>query len=188
MAIPPSPLALQDLAAASLWLNVLSVFALGGIALLAWQILRRLRDPSGLRGIDARLGELQSELARLGESRAALDLRRLEHLLIELRDAHKRLEERMMQIVESARAAQSDERQGKGPVPASERVVNRLLAMGYERIQIVTPPAELTHIFEQGGEVLVEARQGGAICKGRLRVREGAIVDADLRSAHAMFP
>lgn len=182
------PLPSQEVSAGLPWLEVLALLVLGGIAVLAWLILQRLRAPSALARIEERLGEMRADLSRLGEGRAGLDLRRVEHVLLDLREAHKRLEERLIQMVESARASSQGPSEGPGPAPVSERVVNRLLSMGYERIQILTPPDELAAVFEQGGEVLVEARQGGAVCKGRVRVRDGAIVDAELRSAHAMFP
>jgi hypothetical protein len=175
------------------WAEILALLLLAGIAGIAWQLLGRLRTiEERMSGLD-RLPEIKSEIARLGDERSVLDLRRLEHVLIDMRDAQKRLDERLMQIVEAARQAKSEVEHASGSerpgrMPYAERIVNRLLAMGYERIQILTPVEELAQVFDEGGEVVVEARQEGAVCKGRVRVSDGGIVSAELKSAHSMFP
>jgi hypothetical protein len=78
-------------------------------------------------------------------------------------------------------------------VPASlggglaDRVVSRLLALGYERITFVTPPAELD-AGRSELDIVVEARRDGAACKGRVLVRGGRIHDIQIQSAYAAFP
>ena len=70
----------------------------------------------------------------------------------------------------------------------SERVMSRLLAMGFERIEVLTSHEDLDAIGEGDGDVLVEARKGGAMHKGRAIVKAGSISDVRLRSAYESFP
>jgi len=143
------------------------------------------------------LDEIPQGLRALIESTKELDLRRLEHLLLDLRNEHKLLREQLLQVVESARHgvvenAVSSVGTTEGATPAkpplSERVVNRLLALGYERIQVITTTAELEELAAGDGDVLIEARRAGAICKGRVKIHAGAISEVDMRSNHDMFP
>ena len=85
----------------------------------------------------------------------------------------------------------AEAREAHVPVAApalGERIVNRLMALGYERIELVTPHAELEAIAGGGGEVLVEARREGVPCKGRVRVRAGRIEAVQLQPAFGVFP
>lgn len=151
---------------------------------LLWMLLARARTiEARLRELE-RLEPIQSGLTKLGQAREGLDLRRLEHVLIDMRDGQKRLEQRLMQLAESG----APEAERKAVAPIAERIVNRLLAMGCERIQIVTPGDELPDPGCGSGEVLVEARRAGAGCKGRVIVRDGTIAAIDLKSTHSMFP
>jgi hypothetical protein len=72
----------------------------------------------------------------------------------------------------------------------SERIVQRLLAHGYERVHVVPTLAELEELFEAEGahEVLVEARHNGVLCKGRVLLRDGVVTDVELKPAYTMFP
>jgi hypothetical protein len=75
--------------------------------------------------------------------------------------------------------------------PAStlaERVTTRMLALGYERVELLTPLDELERLGTQDGELVVEARKGGSSHKGRVSVRGGAIVDVKLRPTYESFP
>ena len=69
----------------------------------------------------------------------------------------------------------------------AERVTDRLLALGYDRIEFITAPEEL-ELDGGEGEVRIEARRGGAPHKGRVTVRDGKIVDVQLRSSYEIFP
>jgi hypothetical protein len=70
-----------------------------------------------------------------------------------------------------------------------ERITTRLLAMGFERIEVLTPLEQLEHLQAGGeGEVLVEARRAGAHHKGRVLVKDGAICDVKLRDSYEAFP
>jgi hypothetical protein len=70
----------------------------------------------------------------------------------------------------------------------ADRIVTRLLALGYDRITFVTPPTELALGTQGDLDVVVEARRDGAACKGRVLVRHGRIHDIQIQSAYAAFP
>jgi len=172
---------------AVLWLGLALFFAAGAAALAAWACVRRLeRLRSELRTLEA-LPELQRTLMRALAERDDLDLRRIEHLLIDLRDGSKRVEELLLRS-EERRAQPGDTLVPLAPPALGERVVNRLVALGYERIELVTPHAELEAMNQLGGEVLVEARREGALCKGRVRIRGGRIEAVQLQPAFPIFP
>ncbi len=170
------------------WVAV-GVVLLGVLVVLAGSLLAELRRVhQRLERLD-RLEDLRAQLARLVDSSGGLDLRRIEHVLIDLRELQKRLEERLLAAVEVARGRDAAVAGGAGGGPGlAERAVSRLLAMGYERVRVLTPPEELARIAQEGGDVVVEARRDGAIAKGRVLVRDGAITDVEMRTAHTMFP
>ena len=126
------------------WLALLAVVvALGGVVLLGFA-LRELRGLTALaRRVDV-LEQLRDQLGRLVGSREDLDLRRIEHVLVDLKESQSAVGDAMLRAVESAPGS----RPGADPLPAmpgaglglGERVVNRLLAMGYERVQFVSAP------------------------------------------------
>jgi len=168
---------------------------LGGALFCLVQLLGRLRTLEGRLERLKVLDEIPVSLRTLIESSSELDLRRLEHLLIDLRDDQRRVNEQLMQIAERPRVetievpqAGPADRPAPVQVPLAERVVNRLLALGYERIQLLGTAAEIEDLVGGDGEVLVEARRAGAVCKGRVTVQAGAISEVELRSNHDMFP
>jgi hypothetical protein len=172
---------------AVLWLGVALLFSAGAAALAAWSGVRRLEHlRAELRAL-ASLPELQRMLARALDQRDDLDLRRIEHLLIDLRDGSKRVEELLLRS-EERRARGADTLVPQVPPALSERVVNRLVALGYERIELVTPAVELEAMTHGSGDVLVEARREGVLCKGRVRVRGGRIEAVQLQPAFPIFP
>jgi hypothetical protein len=174
-------------AEAVLWLGLALLFASGAAALAAWAAVRRLERLRGeLRALEA-LPEIQRTLTRLLSERDDLDLRRIEHLLIDLRDGSKRVEDLLLRS-EERRAQPEGTLVPVAPPGLGERVVNRLLALGYERIELVTPFAELEAMNHQGGDVLVEARREGALCKGRVHIRAGRIESVQLQPAFPIFP
>ena len=175
------------------------------IALLAALLVRARQSEASLRKLDG-LADLHSAMKRAGESRDALDLRRVEHVLIDIRDGQKRLEERLFALVEarhrrSSQTSSSSARESKGgsgrtngsspPISGaalSDRIVDRLLALGYERVEIITPLDKLEVLAREGGEAQVEARRDGALHKGRAIVRAGTIADVQLRASYEIFP
>ena len=102
----------------------------------------------------------------------------------------KRSEERIAQALEAREHEPSVEAAPGAPAPARlpERVINRLVALGYERIELLTPAAEFEALVEGEGEIRVEARRSGATYKGRVLVNQGAIVEVALRPPYEIFP
>jgi hypothetical protein len=169
------------------WLLAALLVAVAIGAVGVWVLVARLRELERVvPRLDA-LEELRAGVARLVADRGDLDLRRLEHVLIEMRDGGRRLEDALLRAVQREPRAQASAG-APSEVELSERVIQRLLALGYEEIRLVTRADELSEIAVAGGEVLVEARRHGAICKGRVRLRGGVLVDVDLQPAWSTFP
>jgi hypothetical protein len=181
------------LAASEPWLLlVLALCAAGALAGI-WTAVARLRALEGLGQRLDGLEEIRHAVARLASDRGDLDLRRLEHVLLELRDGQKRLEDALLARLQSPRSLeQADRGPGGAPPSLAERVTNRLLALGYERVRLVTPIAELEQLAagEGGGsgELVVEARRDGVLCKGRVLLRRGALTDVEIQPAYKLFP
>lgn len=145
--------------------------------------------------LEASLAALSKALAATRDEARELDLRRVEHALLDLRDLARRVEDRVIVADEARHKEQLSpatlQTQDAGSL--SDRIVTRLLALGYDRITFVTPPAELATGTLSGGtqgdlDVVVEARRDGAACKGRVLVRHGRIHDIQIQSAYAAFP
>lgn len=162
------------------------------LLVLIFQVRERLeQERTDLEPL-AHLKSIEAAVRRLAEERNGLDLRRVEHVLIDLRDAQRRLEERLIgaferlqavDVVVPARAALETPR-GR----MAERVTARLLAMGFERIEILTPADEIERVTDGDGEIVVEARRGGAAHKGRVTLRDGTIADVRMREGYEAFP
>ncbi|MCE9594485.1 MAG: hypothetical protein K8S98_09845 [Planctomycetes bacterium] len=174
------------------WIDVLLVVCAAAAALGVWVVHRRLTELERAAGALGHLEELAVSVKKLAGDRGDLDLRRVEHVLIEIRDAQRRLEDALLRVSEQALA-----RGGSSLAPAAnfatggglaERVVTRLVALGYDRVQILPPAEELARIAAGDGEVTVEARRNGVACKGRVLVRGGALTEVDLKPAYATFP
>jgi hypothetical protein len=177
---------------ATLWLGIGLLLAVVAATAAAWAAVRRLDRLRRELGTLESLQELQRSVAGWLAERDDLDLRRIEHLLIDLRDGSKRVEELLLRV-HADNAVTSEAlvplgAPGAGERGLGERVVNRLLALGYERIELVTPHQELEAIGRGDGEVRVEARREGVLCKGRVRVRAGRIDSVQLQQAFSIFP
>lgn len=183
-------------------LAALVVLAAAAIGLLV-RLVKRVEKLESSRGGADELQRIAASAQKLVDAHAELDLRRIEHALYDVRDAHKRLEDRLLASFEARASAEGAIAAAGGPDRATsalanpqhaiagllaERIVTRLLALGYERIQFVTPLAEVQRLSASDGEVAVEARRDGAACKGRVIVRGGAIADLALQSAYSTFP
>lgn len=178
--------ALVALAAALVVLLAASTVAL-------WLLVVRLKRMDSKVAHLEKLEGIQGSLGRLQEENGGLDLRRLEHVLIDIRDGQKRVEDRMLAVVERSsgggRNAGAIEPVTAGSAESlAHRIVTRLLSLGYERVQLVTPWEKIGEMVGGDGEVTVEARREGAACKGRIVVKRGAIVDVQLQSAYTAFP
>ena len=129
---------------------------------------------------------MEAHLAALRESQdAGMDLRRVEHLLVDMREGLQRVHEGLQGISEQALRPQAGDTLA---VPPAERIRARLLAMGYERIEVLPPENGWQVLVDQGGDVLVEARRAGSLYKGRVAVQDGWVGEVHLRPAHSMFP
>jgi len=141
-----------------------------------------------------KLSELRQQVAGWAGDRETLDLRRIEHVLVDVRDGHRRVEDALLRTVElSARPATVQGAPGPtdgGDIDALiERITNRMLAMGYERVQVVTPRADLENLpAESRCEVSIEALRGGVTHKGRVMLSAGRISDIAMQPPYAMFP
>ncbi len=175
-----------------------------GAVLVALQIVlfvavRRLEQRLG--SLD-RLKGLESALQKLAEREAAIDLRRTEHTLLDVRDQLKRLEERLLAVSERSVREAGDRSAHAGigtelarvATPAAtaslvtDRILSRLLALGYERIQIVTSTDDLALLGDSDGAAVIEARRDGALCKGRVRVAHGLVGAIEVQPAYSAFP
>jgi hypothetical protein len=162
---------------------------LGACAVGLWVAVARLFEIERRLAALARNGEPAGAAGRESSQRESVDLRRIEQVLQEMRDGSKRLEDTLLRALTAARGSSAGgELAGSSPIDLGERVTNRMLALGYERVVIVTPREQFEGIFRGGGEVLVEARRDGAPCKGKAVFRGGALVDVAMQSAYATFP
>lgn len=173
------------------WLAVLAVLLLAAGVASILALLSRMRGLESSLGRLRQLEELKQSVDRLSVGENELDLRRLEHVLIDIRDTQKRVEDGLLAVLEaraqSALAAGERAPQNR-PVELADRVVSRLLALGYERVLLVTPNEELAAFVDGDGEIVVEARRDGAICKGRVLVRDGRITEVQVQPAYSAFP
>ncbi|MEW6072014.1 MAG: hypothetical protein AB1726_05365 [Planctomycetota bacterium] len=174
------------MAEAAFWLAVALLLAAIAAAAGIWTLVARLAELRRQGERLAALDEVRHSLAALVTWRGDLDLRRLEHLLIDLRDTGRRLEDVLLRTAEGAAGATAGANGGGEGI--GERVVNRLLALGYERVQVVTRPEELAALAGGDGEILVEARRAGVLHKGRIAVRGGRLADVDVQPAYPAFP
>ena len=178
----------------SLGLEVLYLIgaAIGALIVIIWQLWRmnavlaeQADQLDALQGLEA----MAESLEVIAERSDELGRRRLEHVLIDIRDGQKRFEERWLVQMEKHGAV-------SGAMPGidssatslSERITNRLLAMGFERIEVLSPLEEVEAIGDGDGEVRVEARRGGVAHKGQVLLREGSIADVRLRDGYDAFP
>lgn len=176
---------------------VIAAAAAGGVLALQFVLVAAVRRLEKRLGSLDRLQGLEAALQKLAEREAAIDLRRTEHTLLDVRDQLKRLEDRLLSVVES-RAREASANPGTelatAPTPAStaslvtDRILARLLALGYERIQIVTAADDLALLGTTEGIAIVEARRDGALCKGRVRVVRGQVGAVEVQPAYSAFP
>lgn len=175
------------------WIASLTALAAAAAAVAAWLLVARAKHVEDRLKRLERLDEISAELKKLSVPGQDLDVRRLEHVLIDIRDGQKRVEERMLALLESRSRENSAEGGVRALSPESssalqDRLVTRLLALGYERIVLVTPHADIARIATEGGAIVIEARRDGAACKGRAIVEGGRIQDIQIQSAYSTFP
>jgi hypothetical protein len=188
---------LVHLAAAPAWIEDLVPWLALAIALglaVALVYLARIAAAAGeVAKLEARLAaidEIRALVARFTEGGRELDLRRVEHALLEIRDGQRRLEDALLRAAQRDRPGETAAAAPAASASLADRVVDRLLAHGYERVQLVSSLEELDQAFASGGvgEVLVEARRNGVACKGRVLVRGGVVTDVELKPVYTAFP
>ena len=172
------------------WLAVGALLALLATAIGVWTLVSRMRE---LREEEKRLsilGEIESKVGRLLAAREDLEVRRLEHLLIDVRDVLRRLEQRLLASQAPALpAAATGDLLVPAPSPGlAERVTNRLLAQGYAEVQILLGVDAMADLGQRDGEVPIEARRQGVLFKGRVLVRSGRIEAVEMNPAYSVFP
>lgn len=162
---------------------------LGACAVASWVAVVRLGEiERSLRGL-SRPEDLPAVGSRNQSGAEGLDLGRVEQLLTEIREGSRRLEDALLRSLANARPGQGiGEAAPTHSSELSERVTNRMLALGYERVVVITPREQFESIHRDGGDVLVEARRDGAPCKGKAIFRGGALIDVSMQSAYAIFP
>lgn len=172
------------------WLVALGVLGTAATGAGVWMLLRELRGLALLGERLSVLDDIRATLARVAKEREDLDLRRIEHVLIELRDGQRRLEDLLLRSSQAGLGAPQAPTASAGAIGLSERIVQRLLAQGFERVQVVPSLEELAKLAEAGGvhEVPIEARRNGVLCKGRVLVRDGVLIDVEVQPAYSMFP
>lgn len=182
---PAAPAVLEGLVPALLAALLLVAVA---ICVGVWVLARRGRFLESILARMETLEGLQRSLEQLVANRDDLDLRRVEHVLLEMRDGQRRVEDALLARIESPRSqASADPVPGGAPLSLTERVTNRLLAMGYERVRLVDSLEDLAALGGEG-EIAVEASRQGVLCKGRVLLRGGALSDVELKSAFTVFP
>lgn len=158
-----------------------------GVALAA---LREALEESAGR-MDAALGTVAGGIGVTPESSGAAQAEALrasiEQALATLA-RQQRDQTRAIEAALSAAGGPGGAGEPEGPARLVRRVCAHLAALGYESIEIVTPRAELESERAFSGDVVVEARRGGTVHKGRAILDEGVISDVDLRPAHRLFP
>lgn len=170
---------------------LLALVALGlvvGLVLVAglWLLMDRLaRFEARAARLDVLPG-IQTQLARLAGERGDLDLRRLEHVLVDIRDEQRRVEDQLLRAAESA--ARAGAGGGAAPEELKERITNRLLAMGYERVLVLGEHDAIQALVTDEGTVAIEAHRQGVLHKGRVHVRAGRIADVELVPSYSVFP
>ena len=181
------------------WLVLVGLVGLALVVVILLRIARTLEEYSEqVRGMAAVQSELREAASRLVAERSDIDLRRIEHVLLDQREALTRLEDALLSTVQQAFAQRANDSAAAPPArergpgdradDLGERIVNRLIAMGYERVQIVTARDELEALGEERAEVGLEAKKLGVLYKGRAIVQGGRIADVDMKPPYAMFP
>ncbi len=165
----------------------------GAVAALLNRLYRRVQRLSEDLAPLQRLESVEDALTKLVAGGDELELRRLEHVLIDIRDGQRRLEERLLGMVETIGKRdllqpQPPPTDGARGAHLAERITSRLLSLGFERIELLTPFDDLVGMTEGEAEVLVEARRGAAQHKGRVILRDGGIVDVRMRDTYEAFP
>lgn len=162
---------------------------------------------TGVLFLDRRMARLQAELSQLDALAELAD--RVKALAAELdrKELSARVQSKITEFTESNRrltAALTELRQdldevrrsselhsGGGPevgggAPDLASVVrDHLSSGGYRRVQLLS---DLTELQGLTGRIVFEASKDGAVHKGHVDLRDGAVVEESVRSAYSAFP
>lgn len=187
----------------ALVLEVLAgLLLVAGVLLLA-RLVQLVRELTA--AVDEQARTLETIAARLEKSaaeRSDIDLRRTEHVLIDIRDGLKGLEDAVIEaasrptIVEreivptAPDAGSADDESAKADAADSviERLHNRLGALGYERVQLLGERDVYEMAALGRAEIAVEARREGVVHKGRCIVEKGRVLDVRMDPPYRLFP
>lgn len=181
--------ALINISEAGPWLSLsIAILAAAGVITLVF-LSKRLGEISERLKQLERLERLEGSLSGLKEVADSVDLERLEHLVEDLRDTNRRLGRQLLDLTEGSASEQPDNSKERpvGPMLA-ERITNRLIVLGCERIELLVGAGDLERVAAEGGEVAFEARRDGAAAKGRVQVADGRLIDVQVSTSHQMFP
>ena len=167
---------------------VVAAAALAGVLLLYLLYSRAVRMDARLKDLEG-LARLEETLGELKDGANGVDLERVEHLLEDLRDTNRRIGRQLIDLTEQS-VSEPDPNETRRPVGPllGERITNRLIVLGCERIELLVGAGDLERIAAEGGEVGFEARRDGAMAKGRVEVSDGRLVNVDISTSHQMFP
>jgi len=172
------------------WIAVALLAALLVTAVGVWALVVRVREVREEAKRLVLLEDVERSVGRLVAEREDLDVRRLEHVLIDLRDGQRRLEDALLRVVERERGSEPVARDLLAAPAAesiAERLTNRLLALGFSEVHLVTRTEELPELLDEG-EVVLEAKRDGVLYKGRAVLAAGRIADVDMSPAFSIFP
>jgi|GEM_PF-4974704 len=202
LADPGLPLAQSSFAATAL--DALLLLAVAALVYLVVRVAQQVREVEA--ALDEQTRALEAIAARLEKSaaeRSDIDLRRTEHVLIDIRDGLKGLEDAVIEaasrpaVVEreivpaappSDEPVDDEQRRADAADGVVERLHNRLNALGYERVQLLGE-RDLYEMASTGRvEVPVEARRDGVVHKGRCVVEKGRVLDVRMDPPYRLFP
>jgi hypothetical protein len=182
---------LIDVSALGPWAELVTAALAGvGIVVLIMLYKRSERLEARLGVLDA-LDRLEGSVEALKEGLGGVDLERLEHLVEDLRDTNRRIGRQLVELAERSVEMEPESLERvQRPVGAmlGERITNRLIFLGCERIELLVGAGDLERIAAEGGDVGFEARRDGAVAKGQVSIADGRLVDVDISTSHQMFP
>lgn len=199
---PEIPALMGQLSLTNTAFLILALVIAGAVVVCAVYLMRLTERVERMHGrlddLD-QLDALHGLLAKIAADREDLDLRRLEQLLGEVRGEIRRgteaLSEAAREALDGHVGTPEVTIQPHSPVSLGERIVNRLLSLGYERVQLVTDSDVLDELAGTGeedapsdGEALFEAYRHGVLHKGRVLVRDGRVSDVDVHPTYSIFP
>jgi hypothetical protein len=139
------------------------------------EIDRRLRDLSAEFDRKELNSQLQSKMTEVTEAN-----RRLAHALGQVRDEVAALRDNLRGAADQPSATPAG-----GPADVNQLVRGHLSGTGFEDVHILS---DLNRLEGRSGRVVFEGRRGGVMHKGHVNLKDGLVVDENVRAAYAAFP